>query len=76
MDNVNVCVVGDVGVNVAVTERLALIASAQLPVPVQAPVQPVNDQPAGAVAVSVALSVVRNTAVQVAVAGLAHVPPG
>jgi hypothetical protein len=58
-DNVSTCVVGADCTNVAVTERFALIASAQVPVPEQAPLQPENDQPDGAVAVSVTLSVVR-----------------
>jgi hypothetical protein len=47
------------GVNVAVTEWLALIARAQLPLPVQSPLQPEKVHPVGAVAVSVTLSEVR-----------------
>ena len=58
-DNVSTCVVGADCANVAVTERFALIARAHVPVPEQAPLQPENDQPDGAEAVRVTLSVVR-----------------
>ena len=39
--------------NVAVTERAALIATVHVPVPVQAPLQPVNVEPLAADTVSV-----------------------
>ena len=39
--------------NVAVTEREAVIDSTQLPVPVHAPLQPANVEPLAAVAVNV-----------------------
>jgi hypothetical protein len=40
-------------VNVAVTDLAAVIVTEQLPVPVQAPLQPVKEEPAAGVAVKV-----------------------
>ena len=42
-----------VPVNVAVTDRAAVIATVHVPVPVQAPLQPANVEPAAGAAVSV-----------------------
>lgn len=57
--------------NEAVTARSALIANAQVPVPLQAPLHPVKPVPG----VSVTLSVTRKIAVHEAVAGVAQLPP-
>ena len=54
---------------------MALIARTQLPLPVQSPLHAENFHPAGAVAVSVALSVRRKIAEHDAVAGFVQVPP-
>ena len=43
---------GTTAVNVAVTARAALIVSEHVPVPVQAPLQPVKVEPVAGVAVS------------------------
>ena len=52
--------------NVAVTARAAVIASTQLPVPVQAPLQPANVEPVAAAAVSVTDAPLAKLALQVA----------
>ena len=51
--------------NVAVTARAAVIASTQLPVPVQAPLQPANFEPVAAAAVSVTDAPLAKLALQV-----------
>jgi len=52
--------------NVAVTERAWLIVTVQVPVPVQAPLQPENADPLAAVAVSVTIVPLVKLALQVA----------
>jgi hypothetical protein len=61
------------GANVAVTARGSAIFTEHWPVPVQAPVQPVKDQPGVGVAVSVTVLSVGNVAEQV---GLHVMPAG
>jgi hypothetical protein len=61
------------GANVAVTVRGSAIVTEHDPVPVQAPVQPENDQPGVGVPVSVTVLSVANCAVQVAPQSI---PPG
>jgi hypothetical protein len=53
-------------VNIAVTERAWVIVTVQVPVPVQAPLQPVKVEPVDAVAVRVTLVPLVKVALQVA----------